>query len=331
VNWKNDIKGYSPDHQTVLPLDFLRQTIAGDKRQHISHFNPTNRVFWEKNTMTRDNVFIDHSQVQASDEALYQTLKMLESHGLVFLKNVPDSTTRDSSASLSNIMTRIGPIRSTFYGSSWDVRSVPQAINVAYTHHFLGLHMDLCYLDLTPQFQFLHSMRARAPGGESIFSDSFHAAEMMRAESPDLFQALASFPVTFHYNNVGESYRQVRTTAELADPSDLSSPIKLINWSPPFQGPLATDVGLEDDGKVLRKFHAASQRFNELISDPANLFELRMNEGECVIFDNRRVLHARRAFDVTKGERWLKGGYVDRDAFASKLAHLEEVFGSAKK
>lgn len=45
-----------------------------------------------------------------------------------------------------------------------------------------------------------------------------------------------------------------------------------------------------------------------------------------MIFDNRRVLHARRAFDASKGERWLKGAYVDDDVFFSKLRVLEERY-----
>jgi hypothetical protein len=52
-----------------------------------------------------------------------------------------------------------------------------------------------------------------------------------------------------------------------------------------------------------------------------------MNEGDCVIFDNRRVLHARRAFDASKGERWLKGAYVDGDVFFSRVRVLEDRFG----
>jgi hypothetical protein len=38
------------------------------------------------------------------------------------------------------------------------------------------------------------------------------------------------------------------------------------------------------------------------------------------------VLHARKAFDATKGERWLKGAYVDDDVYYSKLRVLEEKF-----
>jgi len=180
---------------------------------------------------------------------------------------------------------------------------------------------------LTPHLQFLHSMRARAPGGESMFSDSFYAAETIRQESPELFEALCTFPVTFHYFNDGYAYRQIRPTIELVNPSDLNSPIKLINWSPPFQGPFANDIGTNDDGKKLRTFHAATQRFDQLVNAKENMIEYRMEEGDCVIFDNRRVLHARRAFEAEKGERWLKGAYIDRDVYASKLRVLEDIYG----
>jgi alpha-ketoglutarate-dependent taurine dioxygenase len=275
--------------------------------------------------MSQDIIFIDYNDYILDDKAAFKALKYLESHGLVFLTNVPDCSTSDSSASLNNIVSRIGPIRSTFYGLTWDVRSVPEAINVAYTNKFLGLHMDLCYLDLTPQFQFLHSLRARAPGGESIFSDSLRAAETLRSEDPRLFRALVEFPVTFHYYNAGQSYRQVRKTVELEDPTDLTSPIRLLNWSPPFQGPFEINT-TPTGGKIgLNDFLKAAKKFDALIGDPANLWEYRMKESDCVIFDNRRVLHARRAFDNSKGERWLKGAYLDRDVFASRLARLREI------
>jgi alpha-ketoglutarate-dependent taurine dioxygenase len=161
-----------------------------------------------------------------------------------------------------------------------------------------------------------------------MFSDSFYAAELMRKESPHLFEALATFPVTFNYYNDGQSYRQIRPTVELVDQSDLSSPIKLLNYSPPFQGPYAHDIGTEDGGKKFRLFHEAMHRFDQLVNAPENMFEYRLEEGECVIFDNRRVLHARRAFEADKGERWLKGAYADRDVYFSKLNVLSDVYGT---
>ncbi len=311
VGWNKDVVDFPKEHNSQISLDLLARTAGRDDRRYISHFQPRNRVFWDGETMEKNNIFLDFESYVSDDKALYRALRQLESHGLVFLKNVPDCAQTDSSASLNKIVDRIGNIRSTFYGLTWDVRSVPKAINVAYTNKFLGLHMDLCYVDLTPHFQFLHSLRARAPGGDSIFSDSLRAAEVMRTEDPELFKSLVEFPVTFHYYNAGQSYRQVRTTVELADRTNFASPIRLINWSPPFQGPFSINTGLQDGGHSLRKFLEAAKRFDLLISNPSNLYEYRMKEGECVIFDNRRVLHARRAFDPSKGgevaERGLLG------------------------
>ncbi|WP_312881095.1 TauD/TfdA family dioxygenase [Rhizobium leguminosarum] len=44
--------------------------------------------------------------------------------------------------------------------------------------------------------------------------------------------------------------------------------------------------------------------------------------GEMVIFDNRRVLHGRTAFDPMTGHRLLKGFYVDRGEFDSRIRML---------
>lgn len=326
IDWKNDIPDWPEGHQTALPLDFLRGSLEKEGQVKPATHELSTRVLWETETMSKDIEFIDYNTYMSDERALYRVLQLLYTHGLVFLKNVPDTISTDSALSVAAIAERIGPIRHTFYGRTWDVRSIPNAKNVAYTHVFLGLHMDLCYMDLTPHLQFLHSMRARAPGGESMFSDSFYAAEVMRRESPDLFEALRTFGVTYNYFNDGMAYRQTRPTIELVNPDDPSSAIKLINWSPPFQGPFAQDIGSQDSGKALRTYHAAAQRFAELVNDPGNMYEYRMNEGECVMFDNRRVLHARRAFEADKGERWLKGVYLDRDVYASKLAVLEDKF-----
>lgn len=331
IEWKDDITGWPEGHHTVLPLDFLRNALQEERNYKAKKHTISPRTFWKSSTMTKDIQYLDYSSYMRNDKTLYKALRALYTHGLVFVKNVPDTLATDSSTSVKAICERIGHLRTTFYGTTWDVKSVPNAKNVAYTHVFLGLHMDLCYLDLTPHLQFLHSMRARAPGGESMFSDSFYAAELMRKESPHLFEALATFPVTFNYYNDGQSYRQIRPTVELVDQSDLTSPIKLLNYSPPFQGPYAHDIGTEYGGKRFRLFHEAMQKFDQLVNAPENMFEYRLEEGECVIFDNRRVLHARRAFEAEKGERWLKGAYADRDVYISKLNVLSDVYGNGNR
>ena len=49
----------------------------------------------------------------------------------------------------------------------------------------------------------------------------------------------------------------------------------------------------------------------------------RLNSGDLIVFDNRRVLHARNAFDLKTGSRHLQGCYVDRDELLSRIRVLE--------
>ncbi|KAH7086745.1 hypothetical protein FB567DRAFT_560617 [Paraphoma chrysanthemicola] len=323
VEWSSDVKGYGPDHRTRHSIDWLRRALNTEIeiRGGVRH---DDRVLWDRQRITKDNKWIDYDDYMSQDSTLFDALTHLNRYGLLFLRNVPDS--EDSVVKLAS---RIGTLKDTFYGRTWDVRSKPQAENIAYTPQFLGLHMDLLYTSNPPHLQLLHSLRARCPGGESFFSDSFHAAHQLHRQSRMHFRTLCTFPVTYHYHHPTHHYHFTRPVFDLfptpkySDPNPTNLAIRRVNWSPPFQGPFEARIGSSNDSS-LRGFVAASKAYDELLSSEENLFEYRLEEGECVIFDNRRVLHARKAFDATQGERWLKGAYVDDDVFFSKLRVLQE-------
>lgn len=341
-SWVNDIPNSGEDHITELPAELLVDVLAKEQILGSSRAPLRERTLWDRQRMQADNLWVDYGEYVSSDIALLGALRQLSSHGLVFLRNVPDDET-----SVVTIAKRIGPLRDSFYGRTWDVRSVPDAKNIAYTHQYLGLHMDLLYMTNPPHLQLLHSLRAQAPGGESLFSDSFYAAETIRREDLTKFFDLVDFPVTYHYKNAAQHYQHTRPTIELelagivggqggykssrkgffndvhehgnARIPHFSSAIQRINWSPPFQGPFQQSL------RKLPYYQRAAKRFSDLVNADENTFELRLSEGECVIFDNRRVLHARKAFDISGGERWLKGAYVDDDVYHSRLRVLEEA------
>lgn len=128
------------------------------------------------------------------------------------------------------------------------------------------------------------------------------------------YQTLVTTPVQFHYLNDGRHYYFSRPTIvpDPADPHGLD--IEHVNYAPPFQAPF----DLETTGKEKsnwRRFIAAFKGFAEISEREDMRFEETLKEGECVVFANRRVLHARRAFETDIGERWLKGAYVDWDDF----------------
>jgi gamma-butyrobetaine dioxygenase len=54
-------------------------------------------------------------------------------------------------------------------------------------------------------------------------------------------------------------------------------------------------------------------------------FQLRFRHGpgDLMAFDNRRVLHARTAFEPSTGARHLRGCYVDTDELRSRIRVLE--------
>ncbi|KAF2467479.1 Clavaminate synthase-like protein [Lindgomyces ingoldianus] len=321
--WKNDVPGYGVEHRTRHSIDWLRRALTTELELR-GGVRSDERVLWDREIITKNNKWVDYKAYMAEDEVLFDALSHLNKYGLLFLKNVPDSE-----EGVVDIAGRIGTLKDTFYGRTWDVKSKPHAENIAYTNVFLGLHMDLLYTSNPPHLQLLHSLRARAPKGESFFSDSFHAAHTLHSRSAFHFRTLCTFPVTYHYHHDNHHYHYTRPTIELfpypkySEPTNLA--IRNINWSPPFQGPFEARIGGENQS-ALRNYLSASNSFEKLLSSEENMYEYRLEEGECVIFDNRRVLHARRAFDASKGERWLKGAYVDDDVFFSKLRVLEERY-----
>jgi len=278
----------------------------------------------------RENMLkTDYHAFLKDDELLHRVLIQLQQYGLAYFVNVPSENT--DGTEIANLGSRFGEIKQTFYGKTWDVKSVAQSKNIAYhtcspnsrrtltdicsyTNLNLGLHMDLMYFNSPPGLQFLHCMRNTVTGGSSLFVDSFRVATLLRLHSPSLFKSLLSTPVAFHYINDNKHFYFSRPTVVM-DPADPhAQAIDHVNYAPPFQAPF--EVETAGKGKAnWRRFVAGLKQFAEISEREDMRYEETMREGECVVFNNRRVLHARRAFDTETGERWLKGTYVDWDDF----------------
>lgn len=254
------------------------------------------------------------------------------------------------------------------------VRTVPAAINAAYTSHDLGFHTDLLYFEQPPHIQLLHCVQSAALGGASVFVDAYKAAVDLFRQDIDAFNTLAKVPVNYHYNHPGSNvYRTTKPVIDLHPlrigdsmythlQDYLSSRYKNeslndqsewldarlvertdeINWGPPFLAPFSLDEhsmkqattsssALSKLNNKVDKWHAAATKFNSLLQRPEYLYERKMNPGECVLFDNTRTLHSRRAFDMADvgKPRWLRGTYVDKDAFFSKLRVLQHKTAQA--
>ncbi|MFX0542888.1 TauD/TfdA family dioxygenase [Roseovarius sp. S4756] len=74
--------------------------------------------------------------------------------------------------------------------------------------------------------------------------------------------------------------------------------------------------------EIMAEYYGAYRAYMAKTRDPRYHLTLRLKSGEMVVFDNRRVLHGRDAFDPSTGFRHLHGCYVDRGEFASRLRLL---------
>ncbi|KAL8722628.1 MAG: hypothetical protein Q9225_000934 [Loekoesia sp. 1 TL-2023] len=210
--------------------------------------------------------------------------------------------------------------------------------------------MDLLYVENPPGLQILHCLKASTQGGESLFSDALRAVKRIQRSRSDHYEILQNFPVTYKYHNNHEWYQHTRPHVETvtsphevsdyapdadSDRLQLEPSIKAINWSPPFQAPFLVNVGSTASplstrgGKTstsneFRKYFEAVRHLKKELEAEEAVFEQKLEAGTAVIFDNRRIVHARREFENRGGERWLRGAYVDTDAFRSRLRVLKE-------
>jgi gamma-butyrobetaine dioxygenase len=227
--------------------------------------------------------------------------------GFVLLHDVPAEPGR-----VLEVAASFGFVRETNYGRLFDVRIEPRPGNLAYTSRRILPHTDNPYRDPVPTVQLLHCLRAADDGGDTGLVDGFAAACELRAADRETFALIASTPVPFGYRDKSTELRASQPLIQLS-PHGRIRGVRFNNRSAgPLQLPYAE----------VTAFYAAYRKWAGLLARPERQLNLRLAPGDCLIFDNTRILHARTAFSVTGG-RHLQGCYADLDGLASTLAVLK--------
>ncbi|GFF67187.1 trimethyllysine dioxygenase, mitochondrial [Aspergillus lentulus] len=306
IKWSTDIEGWGPDHVSKYDVAMFKDHRANPPRSDTGTMR--RRFLWDKKAMEESQYWVSYEDYMNDETAFVKSMRQLALMGIIFVKDIPDSREM-----VEKIATKMGPLRNTFYGQTWDVRSVPEAKNVAYTNVSLGFHMDLMYMNEPPGFQLLHCLENSCDGGESLFVDSFRVADLVRWKHPERFEDLTRLHLNYEYNHKEHIYNNSWPVLETED-GDPKKRIVHVNYSPPFQAPVISDEHIH---KHWPEYRRALATFASEIERPYNVFQLKLNPGECVIFENRRILHARNQFNTEQGKRWLAGAYVDEDAVLS--------------
>lgn len=253
----------------------------------------------------------DHSELMADDAALYRWMKALYIHGLTLVDNMPD----DDSAVLG-ITERIDYPRRTNFGTTFNVISEPNPINLAYTALALPLHTDLPNQETPPGFQLLHCRINQSDGGDSLFVDGLRVLEDMREQAPAHFALLAEHAIPFRFHDTEHDIRAHHPIINL----DAFGNIVEIKYN----SHIADIFDLPE--AIMHDLYLAYRDLMRRLREPRYLIRLRLAAGQMVVLDNRRVLHARTGFDPNAGPRYLHGCYVDRTEFKSRLRVLAKRF-----
>jgi gamma-butyrobetaine dioxygenase len=198
---------------------------------------------------------------------------------------------------------RFGFTRETNFGALFDVRSTPDANDLAYTSMALDPHTDNPYRTPVPGIQLLHCLVNETSGGLSTLVDGFAVAQALRTREPEAFRILSTTPVRFKYIDIDTELTASAPPIEL----DVTGELRAIHFSPRLDFvPLYPRAQLE-------AYYRARRAFDQRLRAPD--FEIRflLEDGDLVMFDNCRLLHGRTGFDPAEGLRHLQGCYIDID------------------
>jgi gamma-butyrobetaine dioxygenase len=270
----------------------------------------------------------DWASYQSDDGVREYLLDAVARYGAGLLRGVPAED-----GMVTAVAETFGYVRETNYGRIFDVRVLADPANLAFTSRAIAPHTDNPYRDPVPTLQLLHCLRDASAGGETVLVDGFAAAAALRAADPVSFGVLTTTPIPFSYVDKATSLTACQPLIALS-PRGRIACVRLNNRSmQPVRLPF-------DQAEAV---YAAYRAWAELVARPEFALQLRLAPGDCLVFDNTRILHARTAFSssaapassplsspapasgVREGapaERHLQGCYADLDGLLSTLAVL---------
>lgn len=256
---------------------------------------------------SRDFAWCALAQMRSTESVRLHWLTRLLQDGIAFIRGVPTQA-----PALLDMAGLMGQVLETNYGQIFDVRSVPQPENLAYSDLGLGLHTDNPYREPVPGFQALHVLAASMDGGESLFADGFALAEHLRGAEPDAFRLLTQTPVPFAYRSKDAALYAERPLIQLS----CDGVVVAVHYNNRSIAPLRLEPAR------MGPFYESYRLFAQMLRDPRFQLRLRLLDGDLVAFDNRRVLHGRTAFSSARSLRHLRGCYLTRDSVYSQTALL---------
>lgn len=299
---------YAPDgYRSEFDPDWLYRNCYCLNRQPDDR-SATSKVLWSGDSFTQGLPRYSYDAFCEQPASKLATLKAVRDWGFVLLDQVPCE-----SGQLLKVINQFGYVRETNYGPFFEVRTQVDPNNLAFTNLGLGCHLDNPYRDPVPGLQLLHCLESSTSGGETILQDGFTAARVLCDENPDHFALLSQHWINFRFR---DRDADLQARVPFIEVNDLGDVIGLH-----FNNRSIDTLRLPPE--VMRRFYPAYRHYAEILEREELQIVFKLQPGELMLFDNTRVLHARKAYSAG-GQRHLQGAYSDLDGLYSCLRLLEQ-------
>ena len=269
--------------------------------------NPVAKIIlWKSNLKTKPTSIYKEDIFEKKE--MYDALQNFYKYGFVIFKNVP--TTENYILKFAN---SIGTVRSTNFGESFSVKSVPEPNDLAYTSFALTPHTDNPYRKPIPCVQLLHCIENEVSGGLSTLVDGFAVADFLKKKHKELYSILVKTKVRFKFVDKTIILENWGELIEL----DENENTKQVRFS------TRLDYVPALNKKNLEQFYKARTLIADLYASKKFQIFFKLEKGDLLMMDNHRLLHGRTSYNVNEGKRYLKGCYIDHDSTEGKLRYLE--------
>ncbi|MVA80978.1 gamma-butyrobetaine,2-oxoglutarate dioxygenase [Agrobacterium vitis] len=287
------VKWQGENHTSRYPISML--TLYADGKRRVDPADLPRKAWYSDHYPTIAR--FSQPELVKDPAKVAEWIKAMITDGLTIVTDMPDSN-----EGLTETVQLMGHVRPTFFGDYFDVKTHINPTNTAYTAKALELHTDTPAEEFAPGIQFLHCRANSVQGGLSIYSDGVAVANDFRKLDPEGFRLLSETEIPFYCEHDTYDMRSRQRVIELDQHGEVSGLTISQHMADIFDLPQ----------EFLDDYYPAFCRFGKMLQDDKYMMRFMMKAGECMVFDNHRIVHGRLAYSATSGDRYLRGCYADR-------------------
>lgn len=288
-------------HTTVFDAAWLRSHCYSDQERLTRRHKP---VLWDS-SLTEDLPRVNYPDALEKPEQLLEIYDAVRTYGLCLLEEVPKY--REGTEEIAGLLSFV---RETHYGRVFEIISSPNPAVIANAPVPLRPHTDENFREPPPGIMIFHSIRASEDGGgKSVMTDGFRLAADFKEQYPNEYELLTKAPIPHRRFIKGVGLRAEAPVISL----DYFGNIREFRLNERTMGPLDLPVDL-----IEPVYSALSKMFTLSYESKYHVSYL-LKDGEALVFDNARVLHARTGFN---GNRHVRLTHVGSDEFYSRWRQL---------